>query len=224
MGSSSKPKKQKPSAQDIALAEKAIADTQVFEEYYLPLEQQAIADVSGPTGEKLRADQQKLLAGRTNADLAATEQEARQGSLARTLSSGNAIDSTSAIDSENKLGTNVAEATSAVNTDAATTARNNQDLERLGVIRTGRDVNRNAQSALVTSARMANSRATNKLQNKMLTDQAKTQALGQVVSAAVTAGIDQHQKAKAIDPKTGKPLYSTEELGNGGKFFRKRMQ
>ena len=211
MGSSSE--KQKPSAQDIALAKKGVADARIFDQYYMPLEQQAIASVSGESGDRNRQIQNEFLAGRGNADIAAEEQQAKAANVAASIQQGVALDSTSSTASRRELGASVAEASNANIVDSAQSARNNQDRERLGVINTGRDVNRQALSSLTNVARMSNSRSLNKIRNKAMTDNAKSQALGQVLMAGAVKGKSEFDrgtdKSKSFDAN-GKPIMDAD--------------
>lgn len=168
--------KQRPSAQEIALARVAADKDARYQQAFVPLEQAAIDELKTAS----QAKREALLGGRSNADI---EQQA--GRITFDGASGN-------ITRGIERGFAIAGAKNRSRADAGTTAQASIDQDRLNVIKTGQNMSRSAGSALANSARMQNSRALSKLNADRQVGFATGSALGQLV----TAGAAGHMVAK----------------------------
>lgn len=164
--------KQRASAQEIELARLGVIKDARFEQAFRPLEKAAINELK--TADKSKRD--AMLAGRASADV---NQQARGFDRAAVAKNKGGVMAN--VDQNTTIG----QAGAVARSDARRTARDSLDADTLNVIRTGQGVNRSASSALTTSARLANSRAANILQNKQREGFAKGSALGKVATAAV---------------------------------------
>jgi len=202
---SSKPKKQRPSANELALAELSGKKDQRFEEAFRPLEQAAISELTTADAGKRSA----LLAGRQNADLeAAAAQSAGQGMMADIQS--NTFGGGATTERGFRRAGGVESGRTAIKTSADQTARDSIDQDTLNVIKTGQGVARQSQSSLTAAAGNSNSRARSRLAAAELKDTARMQALGHLAGAGISAGLaakdsalDRGQTATGYKTPTG---------------------
>lgn len=158
---------QKPSQAEVTQARNAANRwNERVNEGYLELEKQALADS--------QVDHSQYIGGRASADLAAQEQ---QGLRALVGAGGQANDLLS-------LGNTVAEAETTQDVDTASQATQLRDARMVEMGKVGQDVAANAESGLRSAAHLGASRANNKLNNKILTDNAKFAAVMSAASGA----------------------------------------
>lgn len=182
---SSSPKKERPSAEELALARQAASRDQRYEAAFRPLEQDAINELQTADAGKRSA----MLAGRSNADLEAqAHQGAGQGRMAD--AAAGTFGSGSTVTRGFRHAGAVMDGRNALHTTADQQARDSIDQDTLNVIKTGQGVARGAQSSLTAQARMANEAAANKLRNEQMVDGARMGALMEVGMAAGFRGYD----------------------------------
>jgi hypothetical protein len=153
------PEKQKASAQEVEQATNAAARwNERIDDGYLALEGEAIADA--------RTDHSGVIGARSSADIA--QQEA--AGLRQAVSAGGSNRDVA------ELGNTVASAESTRKVDVAQQAQTLKDSRMLEVAKVGQDVAATTASGLRKSAILGSSRASNEVQNKVLTDNAKFNA------------------------------------------------
>lgn len=195
---SSKPKKTPVGSGEKSLAKEGMKDLQRFEEAFRPLEQGAINELQTADATKRSA----MLAGRSNADLEAGSAEAKEVGFRRLAAAGGASGSVRSSLVDNASLTT--QARNKVLTDGDQQGRDSIDVDRMNVIKTGRDVARTAQSALTASARQEASSNLSRLQARATRDAAKTEALGKLAGKAISAGVGAYGNATAtMGPKLG---------------------
>lgn len=220
-----KAQKQRPSAQEVALAQQAVWDQQRHTEAYLPLEMDAIKELDTADAGKRSA----MLAGRANADL---EQQARKvaevgkqtDAKAETFGGGS-----TAMRGFRHAGA-LAQGRDALRVNADQKARDSIDQDRLNVIKTGRDVARQARSGLTASARLESSANASKLNAQAIKDQSRAAAIMQVGSAAAVKGFRTYDRAFSkvdnvnpdgtVNPNGGTYTYEAKELDDFENWVR----
>ena len=197
----SKPKKERASAQEVALARQAARADQRYESAFRPLEQEAINELSTADAGK----RSEMLAGRSNADLEAAAAEGkalglRADAASQTLgggaTSGRNFDRASAVESDRI----------SLRTKADQTARDSIDQDTLSVIQTGRGVARQTQNALTASARNASQLEQASVAAENMEDMARLNAVSEI---AMGAGL------RAYDHFGGKKKKSRRAIPEG---------
>ena len=208
----SKTKKQRVSAQEILLAQRAQEKDARFESAFRPLEKKAIERLDKAN----LPSREALLTGRAGADV-----QQRVNTLP-------------AFDPNNvAAGFETARATGAGATtakaDARATAASSLDADRMNVIRTGANVSRSADTLLTDAARLENARAASKIDAKRTVDTAKGEALGDLVIAGVGGHLAAKDKAfRMVDVPNGTAtpskafMYPDDSLGFYSRTLRKR--
>ena len=181
MCGSSSAKQERASAQDIALAEQAVAQDGIAQELFEPLELEAIRQSDDPhrlAMEKLR------LKGNVNADLAQAS-----GSL-RGLdpSSGRGGEELS----EHALQLGAAQSSGSV--DAGVAAQGLQDARRVNVARTGQGLARDVISGLADTAGLAGARARSKVEADFTKSSARSAAAGKLAGTAIGVAGDKESR------------------------------
>ncbi len=210
----SKAKKQRASAQETLLAKRGLEKNARFESAFRPLEKAAINELNTANVDA-RAG---FLKGRAAAD---TNQHAAE------LDTSILANGAGGANRGFNQATAVGRAASAGLSDADRIASDSIDADTLNVIRTGQSVNRSASSALISSARLANSRSASILEAQRVKDRARGRALGTVTTAAVGGFLDAKEQATSGVPKGGVGPYEihaipTEDLGFVARRLRKK--
>lgn len=209
----SSPDKQRPSAHDIALAQTAGRNDQRFVERFMPLEIFEIEQFRDPAVRKINRD---VIAGRVNADVARAEAASRRQAIQAAQASGTDLTSEAnqAALSENSIAT--AEAVSQGKIEGDRLARNINDAEGLSIIRTGQSINRGNTENLSGLARQETFKASSRLRDRQMVDQARAAALGKVATTAVIGGYDAFKRGR--DPNV-----SGDDLSMGAKDIRSML-
>lgn len=199
----SKPEKPKPTQSEIKQQEIAARDLKHFEQNYLPLEFDAIADAS-PAGRDREAE---ILKGRANADVAAEAQAATAANRV-SLRNGTTQFVADSGDTQNAIGA----AQSRAAQGAAQVADQRFKEKNLQVIKTGRDMARTVHSGLSSAADAEVTREKASLRSRAIKNAAKMQAFTDLASAGITAGA-----VASLRPK--KPVADA-----GGNYAEQRYQ
>lgn len=187
----SKAPKQRPSAQEIALAENAVADLQRHEAAFRPLEQDAIRELQTADADKRSA----MLAGRRNADLEQQATGLREQGIAEDLTSGKGASNGTAAMRGFRRASAVELGKDTLRAESDQAARDSIDQDTLNVIRTGQDQARGAQMSLTSSARLQHSEDASKLNTQFLKDQTRQRGLAQLVGTGIAGGYVAADKA-----------------------------
>lgn len=217
---SSKPKAQRPTASEIALAQSAGQKDQRFEQAFRPLEQDAIRELSTANAGK----RSEMIAGRQNADLEqAASQSGQQGMMAD--AAAGTFGSGATVERGFRLAGTVEQSKDGLKADADQAARDSIDQDTLNVIKTGQGLARQSQSSLTHSARLENSEAQNRLAASQMKDQARGQAIGSLLGAGLYAGKTAYDRAFAKEttgPLSGAYQTQSSDLNNFQSWMRKR--
>lgn len=178
----SKPKEQKPSAQEIAYAQASGERSQVHSQDFLPLEIQEIEQYRDPNIERMNRD---VIAGRANADVAAAEREALTGLRRNAFVSNTGLSSGANMQRFGDISSATAQGVGMAGVEGARGAQSIRDAEGIGIIRTGNDAARNTMQGLGSLARAEHFKASEKLRAQTLENQARAQALGDIAVASV---------------------------------------
>lgn len=168
MGGGKTPK-QKISKQEVHQAQQATAKwNERIDDGYLALEKQGVKDAS--------QDHSGVIGGRSSADLAIAERAGLRDAVAAGASNRDVT----------SLGNTIADAetTRRVDTDAQAMAM--KDSRRVAMTGVGQDVAHTAGAGLRDAAQIGGARANNKVQNKIMVDNAKFGAVMDVVGGAAS--------------------------------------
>lgn len=197
-GSSSSSDEQRPSAQDIALAERAAADDRNYTQQFMPLEVFEIEQFRDPA---VRQQNRDIIAGRISADVAAQEMESRQAGLQAAQASGTGLASGANQTAIDRTSDAVASAVSRGQIEAEQGARDIQDQEGISVLRTGNDLARGNTSNLASAARRENFTASNRLRLEAEASAQRAKALGDIASVAIVGGADAWSRGRNANVK-----------------------
>lgn len=210
-----KPKAQKASANEIALAQVAGLKDEEFVEDFMPLEAAEIAQWRNRAIEKTN---KSLLAGRENADIALAEAQALGANKSATMASGMSLNSGKGLRGITDIGQETSAGVTAANVNAARGARTIRDAEGVAAVRTGQGMGRGVIQSLGTLASADNFRSAARIRAKADEKMALADALMSVgATAAFKAqdmGDERKRKAKAELPGT----QTTYQTVNGQPF------
>ncbi len=204
------PDKQRPSANEIALAEAAGIQDQQFEQDFLPLEVFEIEQFNDPAVERVNRN---LLAGRQNADVASAERDANQSLILRAQASGAGLGSQNNFAGADEIALATGEGVGQAKVDSRQAARKIRDAEGLNIIRTGQRVNRTATSGLSTLARSDNFRAGERLRAKQTENAARAEALGDIAAAGIGGGLRRFSAILAERKSRNKAIQAGNDAG-----------
>lgn len=190
---SSKAEEPRPSAQDIALADRAAADDRIYVQQFMPLEVFEIEQFRDPAVRQFNRD---IIAGRISADVAAEERKARAAAITTAQSSGTKLGSGANASALSRTSDAVAHAVNSGKIEASQEARNIQDAEGLSVLRTGNDLGRGNTQSLADAARRETYSATDRLRNETELSSVRAKALGDIASVAVVGGADAWKRGR----------------------------
>ena len=190
----SSPDKQRPSANEIALAEAADLKDQEFERSFLPLEIFEIEQYRDPFVEKVN---KSILGGRANADVALAERDAMAALSHRAQASGVGLGSANNASGFDDILVDTAHGLGEARTHARQSARQIRDSEGMGIVRTGQDVNRTATSGLTAVARSENFRAGARLRARMTENTSRAEMLGDLAVTAIGGAYRKFQETRA---------------------------
>jgi hypothetical protein len=182
MGLCSTPK-ERPTANEIALATQAGIRDQEFQEKFLPLEIQEVATVGSQAREDARA---ALIAGRTSADVAAADAEAQQTLRTEAAARGMSLQDIQGSAARNDISGEVGLATAAAGTEAGDRAGRAADTERLGAVRLGMGAGATSIRGLSNLARQDRFAASETLRART---QARRTRLGGIAEVATAGGL-----------------------------------
>ena len=181
----SSPKKERASAEELALARTAASRDQRYEQAFRPLEQDAINELKNADAGKRSA----MLSGRANSDL--------EGQAARGGQAGRMADMQAGVFGGGATATRgfrtagaVMDGRNQLQVTADQQARDSIDADRLNVVKTGNGIARGAQSSLTATARMANEKAGAALRNEQMVNNARLGAVLEVGMAGGMKGYD----------------------------------
>ena len=188
-----KPPKQKPTALEIAQAEQAGKRDQRFQQAFMPLEMAAIDQYFDPSAKKF---QESILKAQVNAQTAQAEAQSLRAGVQAAGQSGGTLSSGSNSTALTDTSLAAAEAQGLGMVEASAMAQGIRDEDGISLVRTGNDVSRSTSNSLGQLARQSNFGASSRLQAKMQVNQARSQALGQVLSAAAAGGAKSYVDAR----------------------------
>ena len=188
-----KPPKQKPTALEIAQAEQAGKRDQRFQEAFMPLEMAAIDQYFDPSAKKF---QESILKAQVNAQTAQAEAQSLRAGVQAAGQSGGTLSSGSNSTALTDTSLAAAEAQGLGMVEASAMAQGIRDEDGISLVRTGNDVSRSTSNSLGQLARQSNFGASSRLQAKMQVNQARSQALGQILSSTLAAGAQFYNDSK----------------------------
>ena len=201
-GSSSSPKKQEPTAQEIELAKQGVDKYNRYQERYAPLEEASIANISRPTVQ--------LQEGRTNADLM---QEATK-TATQSIESGNISQGLSSLDG---LSRGLAAAGGANNVNAVVSDQTEKDQRALNNIATGLGLAATEQQGLTSLAANKNKEAEAKLNAELTRSNAKANMRASITGAALGSakkGYDTYKEQQFVDQLFRAPALNMNTLSD----------
>lgn len=207
----SKSSEPRPSAQDVALAQRAAADDRVYVQQFMPLEVFEIEQFRDPA---VRQQNRDIIAGRINADVALEERKARVAAISAAQHSGGTLDSGANAVSLSRVSNAVAQASNEGNIEAEQGARNIQDAEGLSVLRTGNDLGRGVTASLADAARREQYVSSERLRGEIEVSAARAKALGDIASVAIVGGADAWRRGRNANIKD-------DDLSLGGQAVRR---
>lgn len=189
----------KPTAAEIALVETAFKGDRRYVSKFLGVEKDALADVTSPGSDRIRQLRRDILSARNQGDVAQAEQAALATARNRALASGTTLASGANQAAIQRANESVAAASLAGNVDADQATQAIEDAERVGVVRTGRNLARAAQTGLSNQARLSSARAQNAVLARAEEQAARNQMLGKLTGLTVAGGYSSFRDARNPD-------------------------
>lgn len=172
---------QKPTAEEIELGRQGVEKYNRYVRQYAPLEDKMVAGINRSTV--------NLNEGRTNADImqqatSAATQAIERGGVTAGLTSLDALQA------------GIGRAGAIAGSDAIVADRSTRDNKALGAIEVGLGMSARQQEGLTRMASNANQQALSALENEMTVNNAKKNAMAQVLGTAVGSGASKYQSYK----------------------------
>ena len=191
MGLCSTPK-ERASLHEVKLAEIAGIRDQEFQRLFLPLEIKEVAEVGSAAREQARA---ALVGGRTSADVADADAEARQTIRSEAAARGVGLQDITGR-ARSGIDRDVTEAAFSAGQEARELAGRQSDEERLGAIRLGQDVGATTLRGTASLARQEGFASSERLRSKTAVRQARLGAIGQAGSTGILRVADERDRKR----------------------------
>jgi len=188
-----KSKKERPSAQEIALAESSGYKAQRHAQAFEPLENEAIAELDSADLPARSA----MLSSRANSDLEQQVAGMKNDGMVADIRSNTFGGGATSMRGFRHAGA-ATQGKDMLRARADQDARKSLDADTLNVIKTGQGIARQAQSGLTQSAKLQNSANASKVAAQNLKDQARNQAITQVAMAAGFSGFDAYKRGTGV--------------------------